>query len=323
MKNINYIRSAKKTLDIELKGLIKLKKSLDSKFSNICRAMLATKGRIITLGVGKSGHIANKTAATLSSTGTPSYFINAAEALHGDLGAIVKEDIILIFSHSGQSQEIVDTIPFIRNKGCKIFSVTGNNESPIARESSINISTEVDQEACPLDLAPTASTTASLAVGDAIAVALLQARNFSKEDFAKTHPGGKIGKRLLLKIEDLMHAGKKFPKVDPTKTVSDTLLEISNKGLGIAAIIDKNLNLKGVFTDGDLRRCLNKKINIHEVKISTVMSRNCKTIPTSSLAIDAIDLMQKYKIYVLIAINKKNKPVGVIRMHDLMITGLI
>ena len=323
MKNKNHIKSAKKTLEIESKGLIKLSKSIGKDFSDLCENLLACKGRIITLGVGKSGHIANKVASTLSSTGSPSYFINAGEALHGDIGAVTKEDIILIFSHSGQSQEIVDILPSFQDKGNKIVSITGDRNSLIAKQSEINLLTDVDQEACPLDLAPTTSTTAALALGDAIAVALLEAKNFSSEDFAKSHPGGRIGKRLLLKVQDLMHAGDSFPKVSPDMSLSDTLLEISAKGLGIAAVIDEKEKLRGVFTDGDLRRCLNRKKETLKIKISSVMSKNCKTIQSSSLAMEAINLMQNHEIYVLIAVDKNNKPIGVIRMHDLMQSGLI
>ena len=323
MKKINYIKSARRTLEIELEGLIKLSKSLDKNFEETCKHLLNCKGKIITLGVGKSGHVANKIASTLSSTGSPAYFLNAGEALHGDIGVVEKNDVILIFSHSGQSQEIIDLIPYLQDKGCLIFSITGDKDSTIALKTKINLSTDVDQEACPLDLAPTASTTATLALGDALAVALLEAKNFSHDDFAKSHPGGKIGKKLLLKVKNLMHTGKNFPKVEPNMTVSETLIEISKKGLGIAAVIDKKQNLKGAFTDGDLRRCLNNKIKIHKTKILSVMSKKCKTILETSLAIEAIDLMQKHEIYMLIVINKNKKPVGVIRMHDLMQAGLI
>ncbi len=322
MNKKNHIKSAKRTIEIEYKGLIKLSKSLDQNFINLCEELLNRKGRIITLGIGKSGHIANKVSATLSSTGSPSYFLNAGEALHGDAGTVTKEDVILIFSHSGESQEIIDTLPFLKDKGNKVFSITGNKDSVIAKQSNINLSTDVDQEACPLDLAPTASTTAALALGDAIAVALLEANNFSSEDFAKSHPGGKIGKRLHIKNKDLLHTGRNFPKVTPNTLLSEALLEISNKGLGIAAVIDSKRNLKGVFTDGDLRRCLNKKLEIHNTKISSVMSKDCKTIDSSALALEAVKLMQSHEIYVLIVLEKK-KPTGVIRMHDLMQSGLI
>ena len=323
MKQVNHINSAKRTLDIESKGLLKLSKNIGKDFSNLCDELLLCKGRIITIGVGKSGHIANKVSATLSSTGSPSYFIHASEALHGDLGVISKKDTVLIFSYSGESQEIIDIFPSLKDKGCNIFSITGHKESFIARNAKLNISTEVDKEACPFDLAPTTSTTASLALGDALAIALLEARNFSPKDFAKHHPGGNLGKKLLLRVKDLMHKGKNFPRVTPNTLLSKALLEISKKGLGIVVITDDSKKLKGVFTDGDLRRCLQSKVDIHKTRISSVMSKKVKTILELSLAVEAIEIMEKNEVYVLIVINNKKVPIGVIRMHDLMQSGLV
>ena len=322
MKKTNHINSAKRTLDIESKALTKLAANLDQKFSNLCEVILRSKGKIITLGVGKSGHIAQKISATLSSTGSPSYFIHATEALHGDIGVISKNDSVLILSHSGESKEIIDLIPSLKNIGCKIFSFTGPTESTIAKSTDINISTEVDKEACPLDLAPTSSTTAALALGDALAIALLESRKFSPQDFAKSHPGGKLGKKLTLKVEDIMSKGKDFPFVSPNTLLSKALVEISNKGLGMVAVVDKK-KLKGVFTDGDLRRTIGSKKDIHKTKISLVMSKNVKTIQQSSLASKAIETMEKNNIYVLIVLDSKKSPVGVLRMHDLMQSGLV
>ena len=322
MKKTNHINSAKRTLGIESKALIKLAANLDQKFSNLCEVILRSKGKIITLGVGKSGHIAQKISSTLSSTGSPSYFIHATEALHGDIGVISKNDSVLILSHSGESKEIIDLIPSLKNIGCKIFSFTGPTESTIAKSTDINISTEVDKEACPLDLAPTSSTTAALALGDALAIALLESRKFSPQDFAKSHPGGKLGKKLTLKVEDIMSKGKDFPFVSPNTLLSKALIEISNKGLGMVAVVDKK-KLKGVFTDGDLRRTIGSKKDIHKTKISLVMSKNVKTIQQSSLASKAIETMEKNNIYVLIVLDSKKIPVGVLRMHDLMQSGLV
>ena len=322
MKKTSYIKSAKRTLDIESKAIAKLSKNLDQNCSKLCDALLSCKGKIITIGVGKSGHIAQKISATLSSTGSPSYFIHATEALHGDIGIISNNDAILIFSHSGESKEILELIPSLQNIGCEIFSFTGQVKSSIAERTEINISTEVDKEACPLNLAPTSSTTAALALGDALAIALLESRKFSPEDFAKSHPGGELGKRLTLKVKDIMHKGKDFPKVSPQTLLSKALVEISNKGLGIVVVVDKN-KLKGVFTDGDLRRTLESKTDIHETKISSVMTSKAKTINQSLLAKKAIEIMQKDQIYVLIAVDPKGIPVGVIRMHDLMQSGLV
>ena len=322
MKKTNHINSAKRTLDIESKALTKLAANLDQKFSNLCEVILRSKGKIITLGVGKSGHIAQKISATLSSTGSPSYFIHATEALHGDIGVISKNDSVLILSHSGESKEIIDLIPSLKNIGCKIFSFTGPTESTIAKSTDINISTEVDKEACPLDLAPTSSTTAALALGDALAIALLESRKFSPQDFAKSHPGGRLGKKLTLKVEDIMSKGKDFPFVSPNTLLSKALVEISNKGLGMVAVVDKK-KLKGVFTDGDLRRTIGSKKDIHKTKISLVMSKIVKTIQQSSLASRAIETMEKNNIYVLIVLDSKKIPVGVLRMHDLMQSGLV
>ena len=322
MKKTNHINSAKRTLDVESKALTKLAANLDQKFSNLCEVILRSKGKIITLGVGKSGHIAQKISATLSSTGSPSYFIHATEALHGDIGVISKNDSVLILSHSGESKEIIDLIPSLKNIGCKIFSFTGPTESTIAKSTDINISTEVDKEACPLDLAPTSSTTAALALGDALAIALLESRKFSPQEFAKSHPGGKLGKKLTLKVEDIMSKGKDFPFVSPNTLLSKALIEISNKGLGMVAVVDKK-KLKGVFTDGDLRRTIGSKKDIHKTKISLVMSKNVKTIQQSSLASKAIEIMEKNNIYVLIVLDSKKIPVGVLRMHDLMQSGLV
>ena len=323
MKKTNHIKSAKRTIDIESKGLLKLSKNIGKEFSKLCDELLTCKGRIITMGVGKSGHIANKVSATLSSTGSPSYFIHAVEALHGDIGVISKKDAVLVFSHSGESQEIIEVLPALKDIGCTIFSITGDKESSIAMNSKLNISTSVDREACPLDLAPTSSTTASLALGDAIAIALLEAREFRPEDFAKSHPGGKLGKKLLLKVKDIMHANKNFPIVGPKTLLSKALLEITDKGLGIVAVVDDARKLRGVFTDGDLRRCLQKKLDIHKTQISSVMSKRAKTIKDSSQAIKAIEVMQNNEIYVLVVMNNENVPVGIIRMHDLMQSGLV
>ena len=322
MKKINHLKIGKRTIRIEAKGLDSLVKSLGNEFNDICEKLLVTKGKIITLGIGKSGHIAKKVSATLSSTGSPSNFINAAEALHGDIGGINKSDKVLIFSHSGQSNEIINLLPYLKNLGCEFFSITGSRDSTIAKNSNINLDTGISEEACPLDLAPTTSTTASLALGDAIAVALLEAKKFKADDFAKSHPGGKLGKRLILKVEDVMKKGEELPIVLPTDTLGKTLIEISSKGLGVALVVEKS-KLKGIFTDGDLRRALNKKTDVLEVPISKLMSKKAKTIMDSSLATEAIKIMQSNQIYSLVVTDKKKQPKGLIRMHDLVETGLV
>ena len=322
MKENKHLKVGRRTIRIEAKGLDNLAKSIGREFDDVCDKLLQTKGKIITLGIGKSGHIAKKVSATLSSTGSPSNFINAAEALHGDIGGINKSDKVLIFSHSGQSKEILDLLPYLKNLGCDFFSITGSEDSMIAKNSNINIDTGISEEACPLDLAPTTSTTASLALGDAIAVALLEAKSFKADDFAKSHPGGKLGKRLILKAEDVMRKGEELPIVLPTDSLAKTLIEISSKRLGVALVIEKS-NLKGIFTDGDLRRALNKKIDLLEAPISKLMSKKAKTIRHSALATEAIKLMQKNQIYSLVVLDQKKQPKGLIRMHDLVEAGLV
>ena len=322
MKKINHLKSARKTLKIEAKGLEELAKLLSNDFNDVCNKLLKTKGKIITLGIGKSGHIAKKISATLSSTGSPSSFINAGEALHGDIGGINKNDKVLIFSHSGQSEEIINLLPYLKSVGCDYFSITGSKTSVIARNVLINIDTGVSKEACPLDLTPTTSTTAALALGDAIAVALLEAKDFKSDDFAKSHPGGKLGKRLITKVDDLMTQGKNLPKVTPKTTLSKTLIEISSKGLGVALVID-NKSLKGIFTDGDLRRTLNNESEPLSEDISKFMTKKTKSISKDSLAIDALEVMQNNKIYSLVVLDQTKNPVGIIRMHDLIEAGLV
>lgn len=322
MKKHNYLKSGRRTIRIESKGLEKLAKTLSSDFNLVCDALFKTRGKIITLGIGKSGHIAKKVSATLSSTGSPSSFINAGEALHGDIGGINKNDSVIIFSHSGESEEIMSLIPFLKKVGCDVFSITGSKDSFIARNSQVSLDTGISEEACPLDLAPTTSTTVSLALGDAIAVALLEAKNFKSDDFAKSHPGGKLGKRLITTVGDLMSKGKDLPIVSREMTLSETLIEISSKGLGVALVIDKK-KLAGIFTDGDLRRTLNKVKDPLSKSIDTYMTKKTKTILVDKLAIEALEIMQKNKIYSLAVVDKKNIPVGIIRMHDLIEFGLV
>ena len=322
MKKNNYLKSGRRTIRIESKGLEKLAKTLSADFNIVCDKLFKTKGKIITLGIGKSGHIAKKVSATLSSTGSASSFINAGEALHGDIGGINKNDAVIIFSHSGETEEIIDLIPFLRSSGCEFFSITGSRDSFIAKNSLINLDTGISEEACQLDLAPTTSTTASLALGDAIAVALLEAKNFKSDDFAKSHPGGKLGKRLITTVEDLMAKNKDLPVVSRDMTLSDTLIEISSKGLGVALVVEKK-RLVGIFTDGDLRRTLNQVKDPLNKKIENYMTKRTKTILKNKLAIEALDIMQKNKIYSIAVVDSKKIPVGIIRMHDLVEAGLV
>ena len=268
------------------------------------------------MGVGKSGHIGQKISATLSSTGTPSIFIHPTEAAHGDMGLINRKDIVLLISNSGETDEIINILPSLKRHAKEIASLTSNNKSTIANSSDIKIQIKSKKEACPLDLAPTSSTTNALAFGDALAIALLEAKGFTKDDFAYSHPAGKLGRKLIMQVKDLMHVGSSIPKVSPSTILDKALIETTKKNLGITLVIDKS-KVVGIFTDGDLRRCINKKIDIHSTKIKNVMTKNFVTIADTCLAVDAAKKMEKNKIFTLIVMNKK-KFVGVISMHDLI-----
>ena len=316
MKKFNYIASAKRTLKIESDSIKSLMSQLDKSFTDLCNAVITCKGKIVIMGVGKSGHIAQKISATLSSTGTPSIFIHPTEAAHGDMGLINKKDIVLLISNSGETDEIINILASLKRHTKKIVSISGNNKSKIAKSADIKIQLNSKKEACPLDLAPTSSTTNALAFGDALAISLLEAKGFTKDDFAHSHPAGKLGKKLITRVEDLMHRGNSIPKVSPNTLLDKALLEITKKNLGITLVIDKS-KVVGIFTDGDLRRCINKKVNIQNTQIKKVMTKTFKTIRSDSLAVDAAEIMENNKIFTLIVMNK-NKYVGVISMHDLI-----
>jgi arabinose-5-phosphate isomerase len=316
MKKFNYIASAKRTLKIESDSIKSLMSQLDKSFDDLCNAVITCKGKIVIMGVGKSGHIAQKISATLSSTGTPSIFIHPTEAAHGDMGLINKKDIVLLISNSGETDEIINILASLKRHTKKIVSISGNNKSKIAKSADIKIQLNSKKEACPLDLAPTSSTTNALAFGDALAISLLEAKGFTKNDFAHSHPAGKLGKKLITRVEDLMHKGNSIPKVTPSTLLDKALLEITKKNLGITLVIDKS-KVIGIFTDGDLRRCINKKVNIQNTQINKVMTKTFKTIRSDALAVDAAEIMENNKIFTLIVM-KKNKYVGVISMHDLI-----
>ena len=316
MKKFNYIASAKRTLKIESDSIKNLMNQLDKSFNDLCNAALNCTGKLVIMGVGKSGHIAQKISATLSSTGTPSTFIHPTEAAHGDMGLINKKDIVLLISNSGETDEIINILTSLKRHAKKIVSISGNNKSKIAKSADIKIQLNSKKEACPLDLAPTSSTTNALAFGDALAISLLEAKGFTKNDFAHSHPAGKLGKKLITRVEDLMHKGNSIPKVTPSTLLDKALLEITKKNLGITLVIDKS-KVIGIFTDGDLRRCINKKVNIQNTQINKVMTKNFKTIGSDALAVDAAEIMENNKIFTLVVM-KKNKYVGVISMHDLI-----
>ena len=321
MKKNIFQKEAKKAFLIELEELKAFSKSKNFNVEELCTNISRCKGKIFITGVGKSGHIANKFAATLSSTGTPSFFIHPAEALHGDLGMIEKNDAILAISKSGESKEICDLIPAIKMKKIDLFSITENVNSTIARASITHILVKVKREACPNDLAPTSSTTVTLALGDAIAVALLKSKGFTSEDFAKSHPGGKLGKKLTLRTKDLMVPIKKAAVVKDTETIKDLIFEVSEKKQGIA-LVKKGAAIVGVFSDGDLRRQLQKNVQIDKVKLSSVLTKKFKTINSEELVVKAAEKMKSFKVYTLV-VEENKKVVGILTMHDILEANVI
>ena len=315
MKKFNYIASAKRTFKIESSAINSLASQIDTNFTQLCDSIRSNKGKFIIMGVGKSGHIGQKISATLSSTGTGSIFIHPTEAAHGDIGLIEKKDIVFLISNSGETDEIINILPSLKRSSYKLASLTSNNKSSIALASDISIVIK-SKEACPLDLAPTSSTTSALAFGDALAIALLESKGFTSNDFASSHPAGKLGKKLITQVKHLMHKGSEIPSVSLNTILSDALIEISEKNLGIT-LVKKHSKVEGIFTDGDLRRCLNQKIDINNIKIKDVMTKKFKTVEEDALAVDAARIMEKNKIFTLVVM-KKNKNVGVISMHDLI-----
>jgi arabinose-5-phosphate isomerase len=309
---------AREVFGIEASAVQALALRVDQSFQRAVDLVLACKGRVIVSGMGKSGHIARKIAATLSSTGTPAYFVHPGEASHGDLGMVADEDVFIALSYSGESEELLAILPIIKRQGAKLISLTGNPQSRLAQASDVHLDTAVAKEACPLELAPTASTTAALAMGDALAMALLDARGFSAEDFARSHPGGSLGRRLLTHVRDVMRSGERIPAVAENATLSDAVLEISRKGLGMTAIVDGDNRLIGIYTDGDLRRTLGKNLDIHATPIASVMSRNPRTIGADALAAEAVKLMEQYNISQMPVVDADRRLIGALNMHDLL-----
>jgi len=292
-------------------------------FLHACRLMLECKGRVVVTGMGKSGHIAGKIAATLASTGTPAFFVHPGEASHGDLGMITSADVVLALSNSGETGEIITILPIIKRLAVPLIAMTGNAGSTLSLAASANLNVRVTKEACPLGLAPTASTTAALAMGDALAVALLEVRGFTEEDFARSHPGGALGRRLLLLIDDLMHTGADIPRVDIDTSLSDALMEMTRKGLGMTVVVDAGNQVAGVYTDGDLRRTIDHKVDLHTAQVRDVMTPGCKTIQPGMLAAEALQIMEKTKINALPVVNADNELVGALNMHDLLRAGVV
>ena len=310
-------------IETEARALSALVARVDGKFASACRLMLSCRGRVVVTGMGKSGHVARKIAATLASAGTPAFFLHSGEASHGDLGMITTADVVLALSNSGETGEILTILPIIKRLGIPLVALTGNDRSRLANEADVHIDVGVEQEACPLDLAPTASTTAALAMGDALAIALLEARGFSAEDFARSHPGGRLGRRLLLRIGDVMHTGSDVPKVDAGQTVSSALVEMTRSRLGMAAVVDAGDRVLGVFTDGDLRRALENDVDMKRSRIGEVMTRDCTTVAAEVLAAEAVRLMQQRAISALPVVDDAGRLVGALNMHDLLRAGVL
>lgn len=319
---MSFLESAKRTIQLESQAVSGLLSQLDEQFTRACQLCLDCKGRVVVTGMGKSGHIGQKIAATLSSTGTPAFFMHPAEASHGDLGMLTADDVVFALSNSGSSVEILTLIPLMKRLGAPLICVTGDAGSAMAEAADAHLLVRVVEEACPLNLAPTASTTAALAMGDALAIALLEARGFSHQDFAFSHPGGALGRKLLLKVDDIMHTGFALPAVRCDASLSDALLEMTAKRLGFTTVLDENSQLAGVFSDGDLRRALESGQSLHEQTIANIMTPGGTTIPLGSLAAEAVRLMQDKRINAIVVI-EDNSPVGVLNMHDLLQAGVV
>jgi len=308
---------ARRVLAIEAEAVRALIDRLDGRFLAAVSLVLGCRGRVIVSGIGKSGHIARKIASTMASTGTPAYFVHPAEAVHGDLGMIVREDVFIAISYSGESEELLAIVPLVKRRGAKLIALTGNAASTLAREADVHLDAGVAQEACPLNLAPTASTTAALALGDALAVALLDARGFSADDFARSHPAGALGRKLLTHVRDVMRTGEAVPMVGAQATLADAILEITRKGMGMTTVVDGERRLLGIFTDGDLRRALERDADLRATHIETVMTRNPRTIRPEALAVEAVEVMESRKSTQLPVVDGAGRVVGALNIHDL------
>ena len=314
--SFNFIASGMRTLAIEQQAIAQVQ--LSSSFADACELLLNCSGKVVTMGVGKSGHIARKISSTLASTGTQAFFVHPAEASHGDLGMLSAEDVVLLFSHSGHSAELLALLPLFKRMGVATVAISGIASSPIATSANVHINVAVSKEACPLDLAPTASTTATLAVGDALAIALLEARGFNRDDFAFSHPGGSLGRKLLIKLSDIMHTGADLPQVPIDAHLTTALLAMTAKGLGTVCVVDDDGRLQGIYTDGDLRRTIDSGYDLQSTKISQVMTTNPHTMPAAALAAEAATLMESKKINAVVALDKDGRIAGIANMHDLL-----
>jgi len=310
-------------IQVETQAIAALAEQINEHFVLACKLMFACKGRVVVTGMGKSGHIAGKIAATLASTGTPAFFVHSGEASHGDLGMITAQDVVLALSNSGETEEVITILPIIKRLGVPLIAMTGNASSTLAKFATAHIDVAVAQEACPLGLAPTSSTTAALVMGDALAVSLLEARGFTRDDFALSHPGGSLGKRLLLRVSDMMHVGEQIPSVLESAFISEALLEMTEKKLGMTAIVNAQNQVSGIFTDGDLRRMLSKNLNIHTTSIMEVMTPQCTVIKANILAAEAMQIMERKKINALIVVDDQQHAIGALNMHDLVRAGIV
>lgn len=318
MTTKKFSESARIVIETEAKAILSLLKQIDSRFEHACELLLNCQGHIIVIGMGKSGHIGNKIAATLASTGSPAFFIHAAEANHGDLGMINPKDVILAISYSGETDELISILPSLKRQNIPFILMTGNPHSTLAQQANLILHIAIAQEACPLGLAPTSSSTATLVMGDAIAISLLTMRGFGRDDFAKVHPKGQLGRRLLLKVADIMHTGTAIPNVKSGTSLIQALFEVSQKRLGMTLITDNNQHLLGIFTDGDLRRVIDQGLNIQATQVDHVMTSNCKTINKDELATEALRIMEASKITTLVVVDKTKKPLGVVHIHDIL-----
>lgn len=314
---------AREVLEIESRAVDQLRSQLDGEFAAACRLCIETPGRVVVTGMGKSGHISGKIAATLASTGTPAFFMHPAEASHGDLGMITDQDLLLAVSYSGETEEIITILPLIKRMGARLVSITGNRDSTLAKAADAHLNVAVTEEACPLNLSPTASTTATLAMGDALAVALLKHRGFTAEDFARSHPSGSLGKRLLLRVADVMRSDAQIPAVRPDVRLRDGLMEMTQKGLGMTAVVDEHQRILGIFTDGDLRRALDAGVDVHSTKMSDVMHAECKTTTANVLAAEAVHVLDENKITSLLVADEDNRLIGALNIHDLFRAGIM
>ncbi len=323
---LSFQEHGREVLALEATAVAALARRIDERFVRACELLLECskrKGRVVVVGIGKSGHVAGKIAATFASTGTPAFFVHPGEASHGDLGMITPDDAVLAISNSGETAEIVTILPIIKRMGVKLIALTGNTNSSLSKHADVTLDVAVEKEACPMNLAPTASTTAALAMGDALAVALLKARDFTSEDFARSHPGGRLGRRLLLYVEDIMHSGVEVPLVPANASLQEALLEMTSKGLGMTGVVDAGGRLVGIYTDGDLRRTLNQGVDVYSAKIADVMNRSPKTVRPDKLAAETVQLMRQLRINGLYVVDADNKVRGALNMHDLLKAGIV